>query len=1216
MRGKDVKNLFFMKEKRGKVIFISSILSIILILISIPFIFASFGLTDHTVYNSETNTCTGSNLGMNVEVSPCKVQDIDGKNIVQNVDFQWAGANTQDISWVFVYEGQLEDGKIEVETNQSYQTTIYTEQWVSNYLINNIASYENITGQSDVCELGTSTNSQKFKVTYQLANSSSSKIICFTNVNTINATAFEISGYEMLPEEITKYQMVWNDVSSNIQFMGSDLLGNGFSYYKVQDITFQANQKIKTKWTFTPKNKAKVGKWHIFGHDSVLTIQQAISQNKYLYLDPWWNSTWYLKRELSNLSGYNTIINITYDSDMQADFDDIRFLNNDTELNFELIDKVDSTWATYKITIDGANTIEMYYGNSQASSASQTIAKYLTTLASEYLYDETSGTTVIDEQISVNATNYNSVGIDKDGRFDRAFEYTNVNDKRTQLNTENYMRCTSGSCVVSVWFKDDGDPNGGGLVTKSNHYQDGNANGWHLMTYNPTNGSVYVGVCTSNACDTTFSVGINISDGEWHNVIAQFGSSGQYIYVDGTLNVGDASKTKVSGFSSTGAKSVVTGVQYRYTHSSYWSPIDGFIDEVYLRTGTINSTEAKIIGNITFYPSYILGEEVHYDLIPPETTILIATPFSPVTSDNLDCNATLTDNKATTLTANWTWYKNGVLNLSGTKTGILNNTNTLITNLLSGNITKGENWTCGVIPYDDHNWGNESNVTVTVDNIAPEVPIQLLPVNGSNYAMESTIIFVWNNSDDIDFDSPTVTYDLYIYNESDMTTEHLIYTNTSITEGVDNTSISVKLSDFWAVNDDYYWYVRAYDQENYSSWSDIGTFQYANWTVTFNLTDSETGEPIDTTSPQDNFDISCDNGFNVIDANNPYTATDFGIGIVECTFYDVKSANDINYFDQTENITVNSDSTIEISVSKENYLTAEEHTWLEAIYNCINGGNCALYNILVDINNTVNNIWNITAPTDESVVLSEIITNKVVNSTNNLTIDYSIFIPIKAGYSLGDYLPVRIGYWFLDSTNTSCYNQGERPEGVSDPYCQPLIVETIGPMGGIVNFTVELQPALVQDDNYTIKRTIDIDPLGVWYNYGSEIIGKFSVLEGLSIYGASVDNRIDDMPNTNQESTISLSSSSGGSSDSSESIKKEITNIYNTYNVIEEDQEISLEELSEDEITQLDNKPGITGGVIGSRFLSGWGFVFILGIFLGLLIMLVISKVKLNFQKQ
>ena len=125
------------------------------------------------------------------------------------------------------------------------------------------------------------------------------------------------------------------------------------------------------------------------------------------------------------------------------------------------------------------------------------------------------------------------------------------------------------------------------------------------------------------------------------------------------------------------------------------------------------------------------------------------------------------------------------------------------------------------------------------------------------------------------------------------------------------------------------------------------TNDFPDWNITFNLTDSVTGVQIDTSSPQDNFDISCDNGFNVTGVeNDPYLATNFGKGIVECTFFGLTTdSGSTKYFDETLNVTADSNKTIEVSMSPKDALTQEEHDWLElvpAIHDCIiNGIGCA-----------------------------------------------------------------------------------------------------------------------------------------------------------------------------------------------------------------------------------------------------------------------------------
>lgn len=96
-----------------------------------------------------------------------------------------------------------------------------------------------------------------------------------------------------------------------------------------------------------------------------------------------WNESWYNVKEI-NLSGtgtelpnYQVGLNITYDGDMQADFDDLRFVDTDdiTEIDFWLEEKIDSSWAYVWVEVptiaaSGNTTIYMYYNNSAASSAS------------------------------------------------------------------------------------------------------------------------------------------------------------------------------------------------------------------------------------------------------------------------------------------------------------------------------------------------------------------------------------------------------------------------------------------------------------------------------------------------------------------------------------------------------------------------------------------------------------------------------------------------------------------------------------------------------------------------------------------------------------------------------------------------------------------------------------------------------------------------------
>ncbi len=369
--------------------------------------------------------------------------------------------------------------------------------------------------------------------------------------------------------------------------------------------------------------------------------------------------------------------------------------------------------------------------------------------------------------------------------------------------------------------------------------------------------------------------------------------------------------------------------------------------------------------------------------------------------------------------------------------------------------------------------------------------------------------------------------------------------------------------------------------------------------ITFNVTDSFSNKYLNSVT------INCDSpGFSQGgDTTNTYGPYGFSPGSYTCTF------ELTGYYDKTIIFTADNDKIVSVPVSERAEMTIEEHTWLEAIYNCISGGDCSLYNLLLEINQTTSNIWEHTKPTDESVITSETITNKVVNSTNNLSIDYTVNIPIKAGYSLGAYLPVRIGFWFLNENNETCYNQGDKPTGVEEPYCQPLIVETIGPMGGSVDFTVELRPSLPAG-NYSIKRIIDIDPLGVWYNYGQETIGMFTLTESLIDSYIGLEKTGEVMPETSGSSSSDSSSTNSESSSSSGSRK---TIIIKEREIITFVPQNSEDKDETEELINL-NKPGITGGAIGAYLLSGGQITFILVVLCGTFIIFIIVRNKTSIK--
>jgi len=93
---------------------------------------------------------------------------------------------------------------------------------------------------------------------------------------------------------------------------------------------------------------------------------------------------------------------------------------------------------------------------------------------------------------------------------------------------------------------------------------------------------------------------------------------------------------------------------------------------------------------------------------PPTTTTPSIAPAVADFDDDLNCSFTITDpDPGQTLSANYTWFLNRTKNLFG-QISVTNGVTAWI-QLLSGNTTSTQNWTCSITPYDGFLYGNNSN---------------------------------------------------------------------------------------------------------------------------------------------------------------------------------------------------------------------------------------------------------------------------------------------------------------------------------------------------------------------------------------------------------------------------------------------------------------------------------------------------------------------------
>ncbi|OYT42507.1 MAG: hypothetical protein B6U86_00160, partial [Candidatus Altiarchaeales archaeon ex4484_43] len=136
-------------------------------------------------------------------------------------------------------------------------------------------------------------------------------------------------------------------------------------------------------------------------------------------------------------------------------------------------------------------------------------------------------------------------------------------------------------------------------------------------------------------------------------------------------------------------------------------------------------------------------------------------------------------------------------------------------------------------------------------------------------------------------------------------------------------------------------------------------------------------------------------------------------------------------------------------------------------------------------------IWERFRRTDPSVIRDERIASYKLSRKSSIVIQYNITVPVKEGYSAGEYLPLRWKFWFVNDRNV-CIDQGGG--GEVEPQCKPLIAETIGCANDTIPIEIRIRPSLKRG-NYSLVREFEVDPDEVWINYGREIIARIVVTE-------------------------------------------------------------------------------------------------------------------------
>ncbi|MEK6927532.1 MAG: LamG domain-containing protein [Nanoarchaeota archaeon] len=301
-------------------------------------------------------------------------------------------------------------------------------------------------------------------------------------------------------------------------------------------------------------------------------------------------------------------------------------------------------------------------------------------------------------------------------------------------------------------------------------------------------------------------------------------SSGRIYFLNYLTGTGDNfSSDIVIGNNSAYVNSAQTGLNTSANVSLYGLRTD-FSDPKILRNGVLCTTcynftslnAGNVSFNVTGWSNYSIGD---ISIVPPVVVSVILNSSDGLnrTNESLSCYTNITSNQATVY-ANYTWYKNGTVNLSGQSAGFTQGTLGLVSVLGAGNTTKGDNWTCSVKAYDGVSYSdNWTNASLVILNSLPVVT--LISPTDKNSTTNRAQEFTWSASD---LDGDSLGYQITLNSSSYMGSPPVACSENILT--ITSSSSFTPSSDLSCLYDNgyvYNWSVRANDSEGYGAWSGI-----------------------------------------------------------------------------------------------------------------------------------------------------------------------------------------------------------------------------------------------------------------------------------------------------------------------------------------------------------------------------------------------------------
>ena len=514
----------------------------------------------------------------------------------------------------------------------------------------------------------------------------------------------------------------------------------GKDYFWNEKLQIKKNELKELKICYSTEPMSE-GKWNIWVKEN----GKSLDDGEYLFGDPWWNSAWEYKQNVTfandesiNLSNTTLWVNTSYfDNHTRSDFADIRVLDQSetVEYAYELFGDNGTAkvrWVESEPIGPYENrTYFIYYGNAGAVAPSYSTCGAAGVRGCTPLWNysqlrlwrtyinasETTGmgsTIDFGDSNTISSTTLNP----RRGYFDQGVWIDNggaINSSTTVHSDALNLSTPVGNFSIEAWVNLTSGGAQKTIIEKEQAY-------WFIYGHGacPTSrlGLIVYGTPTGIYCASSMTV---TSDGSvWQHFAATFDGAKVDFYKNGVL-AQSVTNTTPSLLNEPG--NVLT---VGYSPAAGYGEWDGVIDE--LKIWGLNKTvfPQKQL-NETYGPEVSLtGIQTLNNTIEPDPAY--------ANSPNLNCSASYVHENGDNSNLTFAWYnETGILQeaYNYTVTDVLNGTvtNSNGTNF-AGTLFKGHTWTCRVDAFTAMG-SQTTNDTINISNSLPDIALPLTPANNS-----------------------------------------------------------------------------------------------------------------------------------------------------------------------------------------------------------------------------------------------------------------------------------------------------------------------------------------------------------------------------------------------------------------------------------------------------------------------------------------------------